>query len=64
MRKYFLLLVTSAVFASCSTPKYTYYFDRQDYYAGKQQKLNDAVVTTEDVKEFSEEAGIAVLSIQ
>lgn len=55
MRKYFLLLVASVVFASCSTPKYTYYFDRQDYNAGKKQKVNDAVVTTEGAKELPNE---------
>lgn len=55
MRKYFLLLVASVVVASCSTPKYTYYFDRQDYNAGKKQKANDAVVMAADVKELPNE---------
>lgn len=55
MRKYFFLMVASAVFASCSTPKYTYYFDRQDYNAGKKQTVNETVVVTDEVEKFSNE---------
>lgn len=55
MRKYFLLMIASAVFASCSTPKYTYYFDHQDYHAGKKQKASETVVVADEVEKFSNE---------
>ena len=40
MRKNTLYIVTLILLASCSAPKYSYYFDHYDYNAGK-KKLNN-----------------------
>lgn len=44
MKKLLLLLMVAAIFAACSAPKYTYYFDRYSL------KKNTARVTDLDVK--------------
>jgi preprotein translocase subunit SecF len=45
MRNYVLLLVAFVILASCSTPKYTYYFDHYDYNSGKKNSASQGVVT-------------------
>jgi hypothetical protein len=37
MKKYLLLVVSVLLFASCSSPKYAYYFDHYDYNSGKKK---------------------------
>jgi hypothetical protein len=44
MRKYFLFLLTITILASCSTPKYTYYFDHYNYNSGKKRPAVDKAV--------------------
>jgi hypothetical protein len=51
MRKYLLLFIAGTILYSCSTPKYTYYFDRQDYNAGKKQLTKDLVENNGAIKE-------------
>ena len=40
MRQYLFYLIAVWMFAACSAPKYTYYFDHYDYNAGKKKKEN------------------------
>jgi len=47
MRKYFLLVLSLAVLASCSSPKYTYNFDHYDYSRGKKQSVATAEITSD-----------------
>lgn len=47
MRKYFLLVLSLAVLASCSSPKYTYNFDHYDYNSGKKQSVAAAEITSD-----------------
>jgi hypothetical protein len=51
MRQYLLLLVAGTILFSCSTPKYTYYFDHQDYNAGKKQLVKDLAENDGAIKE-------------
>lgn len=37
MKKYLLLISSVLLFAACSPPKYTYYFDHYDYNSGKKK---------------------------
>ena len=39
MKKILSLLVPVALLSACSTPKYTYHFDRYDYNAGKKKEM-------------------------
>ncbi len=41
------LLLALVVLASCSAPKYAYYFDHQNNYAGKKQAQTQVAVTSE-----------------
>ncbi len=47
MRKYFLLVLSLAVLASCSSPKYTYNFDHYDYKSGEKQSVAAAEITSD-----------------
>jgi hypothetical protein len=40
MRKILLPLISVLLLASCSTPKYTYYFDHYDYNSGKKKNAD------------------------
>lgn len=40
MKKYLLLISSVLLLASCSTPKYAYYFDHYDYNSGKKKAVN------------------------
>ncbi|HEX5170539.1 MAG TPA: hypothetical protein VFW11_15285 [Cyclobacteriaceae bacterium] len=51
MRKYLSLMAAGLILASCSSPKYTYYFDRQDYNAGKKQNARESLALTEKQEE-------------
>ena len=42
MKRYLPHALAIIVLASCSSPKYTYHFDRYDYNKGKQQKVSQA----------------------
>ena len=46
MRKLFNTLLALLVFASCSSPKYAYYFDHYDYNAGKKKKAEELSATS------------------
>jgi len=53
MKNILLLFIATAVLASCSAPKYAYYFDNHDYQAGKRKKqapVNEVTrVTVEEI---------------
>jgi uncharacterized membrane protein len=59
MRKYFLLVLSIAVLASCSAPKYAYHFDHYDYNSGKKQ----ADATTGKVTETPVDAETSPLTL-
>jgi len=48
MKKYIYLLISMVILASCSSPKYTYYFDHYDYNSGKKKvALKESLVSQE-----------------
>src|SRR5690606_879745 len=49
MKKNLLYILAIIFLASCSTPKYTYYFDRYDYHAGK-KKAAERVIDEREAK--------------
>lgn len=46
MRKVLLYLAGVSLFAACSVPKYTYYFDYYDYNSGKKKETAGELATT------------------
>lgn len=51
MKKYVLLFISMVILASCSSPKYTYYFDYYDYNSGKKKvTAQDGLVSQEQLK--------------
>jgi len=48
MKKVILLVVFAMMFAACSSPKYSYHFDRHDYNSGMRAKIasQEAVAET------------------
>ena len=46
MKKVISCLMLVALLAACSSPKYTYYFDRYDYNSGKKHNVNTTVAQT------------------
>lgn len=50
MRKYLFLIAAVSIMASCSSPKYTYYFDKHDYHAGKKHVAQHSDVMPNDNK--------------
>src|SRR5690349_752140 len=58
MRKIIFILFGVLLFAACSAPKYTYFFDRYDYNSGKKNK------TAENELTFSTERLNSPLSIE
>jgi hypothetical protein len=51
MRKVLTLLNAAFLFAACSTPKYTYHFDRYDYNSGKKKAAPLEQIATLSVNE-------------
>lgn len=49
MKKNLLYILAIIFLASCSTPKYSYYFDRYDYHAGK-KKAAERVIDEREAK--------------
>jgi len=55
MKKYLLLIASVLLLASCSTPKYAYYFDHYDYNSGKKKvetpetRLSQTTLATPDM---------------
>src|SRR5688572_23363673 len=55
MKKYLLLITSVLLLASCSSPKYAYYFDHYDYNSGKKKletpntRLAQATLATPDL---------------
>jgi hypothetical protein len=47
MKKYFLFVLSVAVLASCSAPKYAYHFDHYDYNSGRKQTDATAAKATD-----------------
>lgn len=47
MRKYLLLVLSVAVLASCSAPKYAYHFDHYDYNSGRKQAVAATDITSD-----------------
>jgi hypothetical protein len=47
MRNFFMILVGILLLASCSAPKYSYYFDHYDYNSGKRQDQLSAQTPSE-----------------
>ncbi|MFZ2907459.1 MAG: hypothetical protein WAZ98_14740 [Cyclobacteriaceae bacterium] len=48
MKKCMLFLAATIALASCSTPKYTYYFDHYNYAAGKKNPLQGTALETKE----------------
>ncbi|MEJ0054886.1 MAG: hypothetical protein WDN75_04095 [Bacteroidota bacterium] len=45
MKNNITVLLAIVVLASCSAPKYSYYFDRTNYYAGKKESKSSKEVS-------------------
>lgn len=49
MKGYLFTLIAIVILSSCSTPKYTYYFDHYDYNSGKKKKLAEVANSPEAI---------------
>jgi hypothetical protein len=49
MKGYLFTLISIVILSSCSTPKYTYYFDHYDYNGGKRKKLAELATSPEAI---------------
>lgn len=49
MKKYLLLIASVLMLASCSTPKYAYYFDHYDYNSGKKKAESPKTIIAQNM---------------